>query len=45
MTYPKDNPYIIEEWKEELWNVLLKSATVQRDKSIAFKFKSGMVLK
>jgi hypothetical protein len=37
----KDSPYIIEEWNEELWNVLLESATVQRNKSITFKFKNG----
>lgn len=37
----KDSPYIIEEWSEELWNVLLERATVQRNKSITFQFKNG----
>lgn len=37
----KDSPYIIEEWNEKLWNVLLESATVQRNKSMIFKFKNG----
>lgn len=41
LAHLKDCPYIIEEWNEELWNVLLESATVQRDKSITFKFKNG----
>lgn len=42
LAHLKDCPYIIEEWNEELWNVLLESATVQRDKSITFKFKNGV---
>lgn len=40
LTHLKDCTYIIEEWNEELWNVLLESASVQRDKSITFKFKN-----
>ncbi len=42
LAHLKDCPYIIEKWNEELWNVLLESATVQRDKSIYFKFKNGV---
>lgn len=45
LVHLKDCPYIIEEWNEELWNVLLESAIVQRDKAINFKFKNCVEIK
>ena len=37
----KKQPMAVPEWNERLWITLLDTATVQRDGSIVFKFKSG----
>ena len=34
-------PLVVTEWNERLWITLLDTATVQRDGSIMFRFKSG----
>ena len=34
-------PLVLEHWDEELWITLLKTATVNREGSITFKFKNG----
>lgn len=37
----KKQPLVVTEWNERLWITLLDTATVQRDGSIMFRFKSG----
>jgi len=41
ITMLKKQPLAITEWNERLWIILLDTATVQRDGSIVFRFKSG----
>lgn len=37
----KRSPSEIIQWDESLWNLLLDTAKVHRDRSITFKFKNG----
>jgi hypothetical protein len=37
----KQEPLVVAEWNERLWITLLDTATVNRDGSIMFRFKSG----
>jgi hypothetical protein len=41
ITTLKQQPLTVLEWNERLWITLLDTATVQRDGSIVFRFKSG----
>jgi len=45
ITTLKKQPLAITEWNERLLITLLDTATVQRDGSITFRFKSGNVIK
>lgn len=38
----KQQPLVVDEWNERLWITLLDTATVNRDGSIMFHFKSGV---
>jgi len=37
----KKQPLVVSDWDKRLWITLLDTATVQRDSSIVFWFKSG----
>lgn len=34
-------PASLEEWDSQVWSLLLEKGTVNRDGSIAFKFRNG----
>lgn len=38
----KQQPLVVDEWNERIWITLLDTATVNRDGSILFRFKSGV---
>ena len=37
----KQKESVLDEWKEELWMIMVEKATVHRDKSITFKLYNG----
>ena len=37
----KQKESVLDEWNEELWMIMVEKATVNRDKSITFKFYNG----
>ena len=41
----KQQPLVIAEWSERLWITLLNTATVNKDGTIVFRFKSGEKIK